>query len=186
MRNLTEKEMHAVFKKLAEYTGASLKDIIVASNSHKADRNVFRVSQQRVFLVRDSIAKFATSISRDKLLSLGTCLGRLTKSGRFRLHISALSLLAEYARHKIYIRPNGEMTFLYGSHVQMAHVGRWPQDCPAHQGVVICGMDDTPLGFGITANSTSDAKRLGPTGIACFRQADCGEYLRDEDNLFAS
>ena len=77
MRNLTEKEMHVVFKKLAEYTGASLKDIIVASNSHKADRNVFRISQQRVFLVRDSIAKFATSISRDKLLSLGTCLGKL-------------------------------------------------------------------------------------------------------------
>jgi len=77
MRNLTEKEMHTVFKKLAEYTGASLKDIIVAGNSPKAERNVFRISQQRVFLVRDSIAKLATSISRDKLLSLGTCLGKL-------------------------------------------------------------------------------------------------------------
>jgi 60S ribosome subunit biogenesis protein NIP7 len=77
MRNLTEKEMHAVFKKMAEYTGASLKDIIVGSNSPKADRNVFRVSQQRVYLVRDSIAKFATSVSRDKLLSLGTCLGKV-------------------------------------------------------------------------------------------------------------
>jgi 60S ribosome subunit biogenesis protein NIP7 len=63
-----------VFKKMAEYTGASLKDIIVGSNSPKADRNVFRVSQQRVYLVRDSIAKFATSVSRDKLLSLGACL----------------------------------------------------------------------------------------------------------------
>jgi 60S ribosome subunit biogenesis protein NIP7 len=77
MRNLTEKEMHAVLKKMAEYTGASLKDIIVGSNSPKADRNVFRVSQQRVYLVRDSIAKLATSISRDKLLSLGTCLGKV-------------------------------------------------------------------------------------------------------------
>lgn len=78
------------------------------------------------------------------------------------------------------------MTFLYGGHVQMAHVGRLSQDCLAQQGVVICGMDGTPLGFGITATSTSDAKRLGPTGIICFRQADCGEYLREEDNLFAS
>ena len=77
MRELTEKEMHTVLKKLAEYTGSSLKDIIVASNSPNADRNVFRISRQRVFLVRDSIAKLATSISRIKLLSLGTCLGKL-------------------------------------------------------------------------------------------------------------
>src|SRR5262249_30346739 len=105
---------------------------------------------------------------------------------RFRLHISALPLLAEHARYKIWIRPNGQMPFLYGENILKAHVGRWSQDCPKLQGVVICGMDDTPLGFGITARATSDARRLEPTGIVCFRQADCGEYLRDEDTLFAS
>lgn len=26
-----------------------------------------------------------------------------------------------------------------------AHVGRWSEDCPEHQGVVVLGMDDTPL-----------------------------------------
>ena len=46
-------------------------------------------------------------------------------------------------------------------------------------------MDDRPLGFGVTARSTSDARRLDPTGIVAFRQADCGEYLRDEDTLFS-
>jgi 60S ribosome subunit biogenesis protein NIP7 len=76
MRPLTDSEMQAVLKKLAEYTGASLKNLIAPDSSPKADRNVFRLSKSRVFCVRLSIANLATSIARDKLLSLGTCLGR--------------------------------------------------------------------------------------------------------------
>lgn len=59
------------------------------------------------------------------------------------------------------------------------------------------GMDDMPLvsqlvveicesknlmhlqGFGVTARSTAEVRRLEPTGIVCFRQADVGEYLRE-------
>lgn len=67
-----------------------------------------------------------------------------------------------------------------------AHVGRWTDDCPENQGIVIYNMADVPLGFGVTARATSEAKKLDPTGTVAFRQADCGEYLRDEDGLFAS
>ena len=49
------------------------------------------------------------------------------------------------------------MPFLYGSNVVKAHVGRWSEDCPEHQGVVVYSMNDTPLGFGVTARSTADA-----------------------------
>lgn len=66
-----------------------------------------------------------------------------------------------------------------------AHVGRWSEDCPEHSGCVVYNMADIPLGFGVTARSTAEARRLDPTGIVCFRQADNGEYLRDEDTLFA-
>lgn len=123
---------------------------------------------------------------RDKLVSLGICLGKFTKSGKFRLHITSLPILAEHARYKIWVKPNGEMPFLYGGNIVKAHVGRWSEDCPEHQGVIVYSMNDTPLGFGVTARSTAEARRLDPTGITCFRQADCGEYLRDEDNLFAT
>lgn len=34
-------------------------------------------------------------------------------------------------------------------------------------------------GFGVTARSTAEARKLDPTGIVTFRQADVGEYLRD-------
>lgn len=123
---------------------------------------------------------------REKLTSLGICLGKFTKSGKFRLHITSLPILAEHARYKIWVKPNGEMPFLYGGNIVKAHVGRWSDDCPEHQGVIVYSMNDTPLGFGITARATAEARRLDPTGVVAFRQADCGEYLRDEDNLFAS
>ena len=40
----------------------------------------------------------ATNIARDNLISLGTCLGKFTKSGKFKLHITALDFLAPYAK----------------------------------------------------------------------------------------
>ncbi|CAG8958082.1 hypothetical protein HYFRA_00000426 [Hymenoscyphus fraxineus] len=204
MRPLTETETQTLFAKLANYTGTSLKNLIAPlDNGPNADRYVFRIQQSRCYYVRLSLANLATSVAKDKLLSLGTCLGtfinlpktlsnsnvaigKFTKTGKFRLHITALPILAEHARYKVWVKANGEMPFLYGGHIVKAHVGRWSDDCPEHQGVVVYSMNDTPLGFGVTARSTQEARRLDPTGITCFRQADCGEYLRDEDSLFAT
>ncbi len=45
---------------------------------------------------------------------------------------------------------------------------------------------DLQQGFGVTARSTAEARRLDPTGIVTFRQADVGEYLREEDTLFTT
>ncbi|KAK7610965.1 60S ribosome subunit biogenesis protein Nip7 [Phyllosticta paracitricarpa] len=190
MRSLTETETKTLFEKLANYTGRSLNNLIapaVTSGDSKHDeRYVFRIQKDRVYYVRESIANLATSIARPNLLSLGTCVGKFTKTGKFRLHITALDAIAPHARYKVWIKPNGEMPFLYGGNVLKAHVGRWSEDCPEHQGVVVYAMDDTPLGFGVTARSTAEARRLDPTGIATFRQADIGEYLREEDTLFTT
>lgn len=70
---------------------------------------------------------------------------RFTKTGKFRLHITALDIIAPHARYKVWVKPNGEMPFLYGGNIVKAHVGRWSEDCPEHQGVVVLKMDDTPL-----------------------------------------
>lgn len=192
MRALTEEETKTLFTKLAAYTGKSLNSLIAppastaSSSSTTPERHVFRLHHNRVYYVRESIANLATSVARHSLLSLGTCIGKFTKTGKFRLHITALDIISPHARYKVWIKPNGEMPFLYGGNVVKAHVGRWSDDCPEHQGVLVLGMNDTPLGFGVTARSTQEARRLDPTGITTFRQADIGEYLRDEDTLFAS
>ncbi|KAK1462644.1 60S ribosome subunit biogenesis protein NIP7 [Colletotrichum melonis] len=199
MRPLTEKETETLFNKLASYMGSSLKNLIAPlDNGPEPDRYVFRMIKDRVYYVRLSVANLATSIARDKLLSIGICLGKFTKTGKFRLHVTALPVLSEHARYKIWVKwdrhanrektvqPNGEMPFLYGGNIVKAHVGRWSDDCPEHQGVIVYAMDDKPLGFGVTARSTAEARRLDPTGVVCFRQSDAGEYLRDEDTLFAT
>lgn len=76
MRPLTEQETKTLFEKLANYTGASLKNLIAPlDDSPNADRYVFRLQGNRVFYVLLSTANLATSMARDNLLSLGICLG---------------------------------------------------------------------------------------------------------------
>ena len=161
MRPLTESETQTLFTKLANYTGRSLTHLIAAaapplptsssatststSTSTATSRNVFRLHNSRVYYVPLPLANLATSIARANLLSLGTCLGKFTKTGKFRLHITALDVIGPHARYKVWIKPNGEMPFLYGGNVLKAHVGRWSEDCPEHQGVVVYSMNDTPL-----------------------------------------
>jgi hypothetical protein len=105
MRPLTEQETQTLFAKLANYTGASLKNLIAPlDDSPNADRYVFRLVRDRVYYVRLSIANMASSVARDNLLALGTCLGKFSKTGKFRLHITALPILAQHARYKIWVK----------------------------------------------------------------------------------
>jgi len=183
MRPLSEDEVKTLFSKLAGYTGRSLNNLIAPMENEKY---VFRIQGSRVYYVKESVANLATSIPRANLLSLGTCIGKFTKSGKFRLHITALDTIAPHARYKVWVKENGVMPFLYGGNIVKAHVGRWSEDCPEHSGVIVHAMDDTPLGFGVTARSSAEAKKLDPTGIVVFRQGDVGEYLREEDSLFTT
>ena len=41
----------------------------------------------------------------------------------------------------------------------------------------------TTQGFGVATRSTVDCRKLDPTAIVAFHQADIGEYLRSEDTL---
>ena len=110
--------------------------------------------------------RLSISVARPNLVSLGTCLGKFSKSGKFKLHITSLDYLAQYAKYKVsivpapfnhrcsndhdevWVKPNGEMPFLYGNHVLKAHLGRITEDTPEHQGVVVYSMNDVPLVIG--------------------------------------
>lgn len=96
MRPLTEEETKAVFEKLYKFIGKSIKSLI----DRPDEPYCFRLQKNRVFYVRESLMKKATNISRDKLVSLGTCIGKLTHSGKFRLTVGALDVLASYAKYK--------------------------------------------------------------------------------------
>ncbi|EMR11777.1 hypothetical protein PNEG_00204 [Pneumocystis murina B123] len=179
MRPLTEDETKILFEKLAKYIGKNVLYLI-----DRADEPYcFRLHRSRCYYISEKRMRLATVIPKKRLISLGTCFGKFTKTNKFRLHITALDYLAQYAIYKIWVQQKGEMPYLYGNHVIRAHVGKMSEGISEHQGVVICSMNDTPLGFAVTAKSTSDSKKLQPTDIVAFHQTDIGEYLRNEDDL---
>jgi len=45
--------------------------------------------------------RLSISVARPNLVSLGTCFGKFTKGGKFKLHITALDYLAQYAKYKV-------------------------------------------------------------------------------------
>lgn len=110
MRALDETETRTMFTKLASYTGASLSNLIAppAEGSATTERMVFRLVKDRVFYLPERIANFATSIPRDSLLTAGTMIGKFTKTGKFRLNMSSLSIIAPHARVKCWVKSNGE------------------------------------------------------------------------------
>lgn len=102
MRPLTDVETQTLFTKLAHYTGRSLNNLLTdtaTAPGHKGgeERYVFRIQASRVYYVRESLANLATSVSRENLLSLGTCMGKFTKTGKFRMHVTCLPIISEHA-----------------------------------------------------------------------------------------
>ncbi|KAI5316595.1 PREDICTED: 60S ribosome subunit [Prunus dulcis] len=108
---------------------------------------------------------------------------RFTHGGSFHLTVQCLSSLASNAKHKVWLKPTSEMSFLYGNHVLKGGLGRITENIVPSDGVVVFPMSDVPLGFGIAANSTQDCRKLDPKGIVVLHQTDIGEYLRMEDEL---
>jgi len=182
MRPLTEEETKVLFQKLAEYIGRSIEKLIDRSD----ERHCFRLgSKDRVYYVSESVMRTANTVSRESLLSFGTCLGKFTKSGKFRLHITALDYLSQYAQYKVWLKPSAEMSFLYGNNVLKSGLARITESTPQYSGVLVYSMSDIPLGFGVAAQSTDACKDLEPTGNVVLHQADIGEYLRGmEDDMF--
>uniref|UniRef100_A0A8C3T2L5 60S ribosome subunit biogenesis protein NIP7 homolog n=1 Tax=Chelydra serpentina TaxID=8475 RepID=A0A8C3T2L5_CHESE len=133
-------------------------------------------------LVKKSM-RVATSIPGDKLVALGTCFGKFTKTQKFRLHVTALDYLAPYAKYKVWVKPGAEQSFLYGNHVLKSGLGRITENTAQYQGVVVYSMADVPLGFGVAAKSTQDCRKVDPMAIVVFHQADVGEYVRHEETL---
>lgn len=179
MRPLTDEETRTVFQKLAKYIGENVKLLV-----DRPDGNYcFRLHKDRVYYVSEQLMRRATNIARKQLISLGTCIGKFTKSGKFHLHITVLDLIAPYAKYKVWLKPSAEQSYLYGNHVMKSGLGRITENTPQYKGVVVCSMNDTPLGFGVAAKSTQDCRHADPATIIAFHQSDIGEYLRSEGTL---
>ncbi|XAR59713.1 hypothetical protein NMG60_11015655 [Bertholletia excelsa] len=187
MRPLDENETTQVFEKIFKFTGNNLKNIVENPSHEGPDpnpgRHCFRLQKNRVCYASESLVKRATNIKRENLVSLGIQIGKFTKGGNFHLTIQSLNLLAANSKHKVWLKPTSEMSFLYGNHVLKGGLGRITENISPGDGIVVYSMADVPLGFGVAAKSTQDCRKMDPNGIVVLHQADIGEYLRMEDEL---
>ena len=172
--------MFRFFEKLANYIGRNIKLLI----DRKDDPHVFRVHKDRVYYVSERLLRYAAVVGKKDLVAVGTCMGKFSKSRKFKLHITALNVISPYAKFKVWLKPSSELSYCYGNHILKAGLARMSDNCPQYQGVIVLSSQDVPLGFGATARSTTDARKLDPTEIVVFHQSDVGEYLRDESVLF--
>lgn len=169
-----------LFEKLQLYIGQNISKLI----DRKDEPYTFRLVKDRVYYVSEKQMRLATNIGRDNLISIGTCFGKFTKNGKFRLHVTCMDFLAQYAKYKVWIKTGAEMSFLYGNNVTKAGLARITDSTPQYAGVVVFSMADIPLGFGIAAQPTEYCKDLEPNANVVLHQGDIGEYLRVEDGLF--
>ncbi len=179
MRPLTEEETKLVFGKLHKFIGADVARLI----DRKDEQHVFRLHKNRVYYVSAAQLASCSSFARDKLVSMGTLFGKLTKTGKFRLTIQCLDFLAQYAKHKVWLKQNSEMAFLYGHNITKAGLGKITDNTPQYAGVVVYNMAGIPLGFGVAAQSTQMCASLEPTALVVLHQGDIGEYLRSEQEM---
>lgn len=145
----------------------------------------FRLHRDRVYYVSEAILNQANCISRENLLSLGTCFGKFTKSKAFRLHVTCIDYLAQFAPNKVWVKPGSEMSYLYGNHLVKGQINKMTEGVGKHEGVVVLGgkSGDIVMGMAVTAKNAAEIGALNGTVIAAFHQTDIGEYLRDEDSL---
>lgn len=177
MRPLTDEETKIVFEKLAKYIGGKLKFMI-----EREDRvYVFRLHRSRIFYCDEELIKYAEHFEKKKLISVGTCIGKFTKTGKFRINITSLDYMAKFAKYKIWLKPSGEQSFLYGNNILKSHIARITEDTPQYAGIVVYNVNDVALGFGTSAKSTVQLKDADPTATVVYNQADVGEYLRVEE-----
>ena len=149
----------------------------------KDERYCFRLNRERVYYMSERMMRLAAVFKRKQLASAGTCFGKFTKTGRFRLSISALPYIAQYAQRKVWVKASSEMTFLYGQNIIKAGVQRLTEGAEENSGVVVLSMSNAPLGFGLLAHSSERLKAHHGTATAVLHQADVGEFLRDEEGL---
>lgn len=77
--------------------GSNIKLLIDRSDG----KYCFREKKDRVYYVSEKVLNMGSMMKPDNIISIGTCFGKFTKSGKFRLHITSLDYLAPYAQVKL-------------------------------------------------------------------------------------
>lgn len=176
MRALNTDEQNKVFAKIKFFVGDNIKRVL-------GDGSKLFIHEQRVLLLPERVRAGTSMIARKNLVVAGTVLGRFTKGGNFKLGITCLNLLSQWALYRIWIKNSAEMNYLYGNNSLKSHVFRISENVPINSGVFVFNQSDVPLGFGITTLTPQKYSAAKGHALVLIGQADAGEYVRDENVL---
>lgn len=70
------------------------------------DKYCFRLHGNIVYYCSEKLMRQSTNIGTDELLSIGTAVGKLTKTKKFHLRITFLDYLAQYAKVRGAVPPH--------------------------------------------------------------------------------
>lgn len=175
MRELNSDEMEKVVNKLKVYLGDNVSNLMTKYKMF--------LNNTRVFLCSEQLYKASSQIGRKQIISVGTILGKFTKSDNFRITITGAQTIAKYGIHKVILLENGEMNFLYGNNAIRNHVYKVSEAIPINAGVFVYNKGETLLGFGLIACNQNSFQKMRSGDIVVLNQADNGEYVRNEINI---
>jgi len=173
MRELKREENEKVMAKLEQVCGNSTQTLF-----RKQTKLVLH--KDYIYILHNCLNSLISGLPNRVIEMLGAPLGKITKSGRFRLESYALHTLAPLAQHRVIIKRSAEMNVLYGHNVLKSHIFSLQNDLKAQDTCVLFNQDEVPLGIGMFVKNYINYERDTGNTMAIILKCDNGEYLRNE------
>lgn len=125
------------------------------------------------------LARACSNFKSNLIVSCGIMVGKITHNNNFHINVTALPLLEQFAKHKVWLTKAGEQGFLYNADVQRSHISKMTDGIPTNAGIVVFNDQDGAIGFGVMTKNGIDAQRAEFMSKIVIHQGDVGEYLRD-------
>lgn len=176
MRELKIEEARIILGKIIKFQGQALTTFL---KTNYFSFLVFKLQKKRLFFSSFSLFSRALNFSKKRVGSLGFCIGRFTRSKKFRFLIPFLNLLQ---KNKILLvgilHEKGEKLVLYGNHVNIKNIAKLSKNILKNDGLLFMNRNRIPLGFGEILKSGFLLAKCDQKIQVLVNQGDTGLYIR--------
>jgi 60S ribosome subunit biogenesis protein NIP7 len=176
MRVLLKEEIRLFLIKVVKYQGDEIIDFL---KDNKFTNCTYRLQRGRIFYSSYSIIAKAGNFLKNKIGSIGICIGRFSKTGKFFILIPGEVLMEKILKKKIVpLTLKGEKIFLYGSHLSKDMIHEISNNLKKGDGIVLKGMNGLIIGLGELLKSIIFVKISRQKEMLLLNHADIGCYIR--------
>mmetsp|Transcript_4128 Transcript_4128/g.9851 ORF Transcript_4128/g.9851 Transcript_4128/m.9851 type:complete len:179 (+) Transcript_4128:1361-1897(+) len=176
MRVLLKEEIRLFLTKLVKYQGDEIVEFL---RDNKYSNCTYRLQRGRIFYSSYPIIAKAGNFLKNKIGSIGVCIGRFSKTGKFFILIPGEVLMEKILKKKIVsLTLKGEKTFLYGSNLSKDMIHEISNNLKKGDGIVLKGMNGLIVGLGELLKSIIFVKVSRQKEMLIINHADIGSYIR--------